>query len=437
MASAGFDWYITSRMSMCVGAIMLLAMTAKRVDSMANLQHLELLRDGATAIRRWRRENPGKQLDLRGADIGSQRGRESLIGVDLSDADLAGANLQGVRLMEADLSRANFSGADLAGANLQGVHLMKADLSNANLSGAIVERAGMHGANLDGAKLVDAVLRSAHLSEASLRSSILDGADAMGASFEKADLTLASMAHANLSHVDFWKADLSKADLSGSDLREANLRRSALAETRFDGAKFGSTVLVEVDISSARGLETVEHLKRSLVGPDTVSCSRGLVLPAFLVGCGESGALLRYLERFPMHGGVPDLHDVRLGKIEKMILHYLFRYEKAVGRPEVSPAGYRSQIIMALYRSETGDSHHNYRTNMRKLIPPELYDCLQVRVTRSLASLERKLLIQRLTMVGGNRNTFRKRRWRFALTALGRQLNTNCTNTGSRGQEKS
>jgi hypothetical protein len=76
--------------------------------------------------------------------------------VDLSGADLDGANLSGADLRWADLSganlvEANLTGADLSLADLYGAILEGADLSGADLFGAIFEGADLSGANLFGA----------------------------------------------------------------------------------------------------------------------------------------------------------------------------------------------------------------------------------------------------------------------------------------------
>jgi Pentapeptide repeats (8 copies) len=92
---------------------------------MANPEHVEVVKQGAEAIRKWREENPNVRLDLRGA---------SLEGTDLRGADLS----------EADLSEANLAEADLRGAWLYFTDLHGAELYRANLRGA--ELIGVHGA---------------------------------------------------------------------------------------------------------------------------------------------------------------------------------------------------------------------------------------------------------------------------------------------------
>jgi len=66
---------------------------------MANPEHVKVVKQGAEAIRGWRKKNPGVRLDLRTAD--------------LSEADLTGADLRW-----ADLRLGNLRGADLTGANV-------------------------------------------------------------------------------------------------------------------------------------------------------------------------------------------------------------------------------------------------------------------------------------------------------------------------------
>ncbi len=99
----------------------------------------------------WREANPGKRLDL------------------------SGANLRGAVLIDAVLRDANLSGANLRRADLRGAVLIDAVLRDANLSGA----------DLRGAVLIDAVLRDANLSGADLRKAVLRNADLSGAVLPK------------------------------------------------------------------------------------------------------------------------------------------------------------------------------------------------------------------------------------------------------------
>ncbi len=99
--------------------------------------------------------------------------------VPLVGVDVSGAFLQGVRLVNAGLSRSNFEAADLREAvmrgsdfrlaNLHSANLRHADLSKANFTEATLVDSDLNGANLSGADLTgtdltDADLRNADLS---------------------------------------------------------------------------------------------------------------------------------------------------------------------------------------------------------------------------------------------------------------------------------
>jgi uncharacterized protein YjbI with pentapeptide repeats len=126
--------------------------------------------------------------------------------VDLTNANIAGANLRGAILTDANLRGANLTHADLIGADLT-----HAELSSADLTGAKLYEANLTGATLSHAKLTHAQLFGANLSLANL----------YGANFSVADLTRANL----------YGANFSLADLTGATLNEVNLNRAALART--------------------------------------------------------------------------------------------------------------------------------------------------------------------------------------------------------------
>ncbi|MCH9655839.1 MAG: toll/interleukin-1 receptor domain-containing protein [Planctomycetes bacterium] len=110
---------------------------------MANSEYVEIFRQGAIAIDRWRTENSTENTDI----------KLDLSGADLSGADLTETNLNGADLRGANLAGADLSGADLVGANLSGADLSRADLCLADLSGADLSGANLHRANLREADL--------------------------------------------------------------------------------------------------------------------------------------------------------------------------------------------------------------------------------------------------------------------------------------------
>jgi hypothetical protein len=199
-------------------------------DYMANPEQVKVLRQGVEAWNKWRLRNPEIIPDLIEAD---------LLEANLSLATLCGAKLNGARLSDADLN-----GADLR----------RADLTHANLSRAKLSEAVLSAAKLSGAKLGEADLFRADLS----------GADLSGADLSGADLSLATLCVAKLS-----KADLSEAH-------------------------FGSTVLVNTDLSEVKGLEAVIHHGPSSIGIDTFFLSRGKIPEVFLRGAGVPDSFIQY-----------------------------------------------------------------------------------------------------------------------------------------------
>ncbi|MFI5399205.1 MAG: toll/interleukin-1 receptor domain-containing protein [Candidatus Binatia bacterium] len=221
---------------------------------MADSEHVMLVRQGEVAFREWRVRNAMTRVDLSRADLSAldlhwlnlcstERCRSTLMQAKLSEANLSTANLRGVFLIEADLT-----GADLSGANLERCYLTRADLTPAEAAPQHFHKnlpVEAKPTRLVGANLQQADLRGARLCEADLR-----GADLRG-------------------------ADLSWADLRGATLDDADLSNACCAGTGFGG----------LDLSTARGLETVRHFGPSHIGTDTLFRSIGIP-DVFLRGCG-------------------------------------------------------------------------------------------------------------------------------------------------------
>ena len=125
-------------------------------------------------------------------------GKKDDVLLDLSAADLRGANLSGANLHEALLWGANLQEAVLAGANLQGANLLDTNLQEAVLMGA----------NLEGAELMGVRLQGAHLSDANLQEANLRRANLQGASLWAANLQEAVLSNANLQGAKLWGANL-------------------------------------------------------------------------------------------------------------------------------------------------------------------------------------------------------------------------------------
>lgn len=198
---------------------------------MAEPTHIELLRGTARNLDAWRDSHPGVRLDLNGADL---------------------------------------RGYDLAHFNLEMAMLNRADLSGSNLLCAKLERASLNRADLSRAVLLG--VNAVH--------GCLDQAGCVRTDFLGADLQFAS----------FDGADLSRSNLGG-----ARFHGGRFGKTDFTGAHLVGTVLADVDLSEAVGLDSVRHAGPSIVGVDTLMrCGTKLPL-SFLRGCGVPDSLIEYL----------------------------------------------------------------------------------------------------------------------------------------------
>jgi uncharacterized protein YjbI with pentapeptide repeats len=156
--------------------------TDKRVRSVARIWTL-------TALRRLDENRKGVVLQfLQEANLIKGSGAGPII--DLSGADLAGANLSKAALFDAVLAGINLHGANLAGADL-----MRTDLGGANLSNTNLQGAHMFDTNLNSANLTKANLRNAHLVEADLSNTNLDKADLSGANLAQAAISPERLVH--------------------------------------------------------------------------------------------------------------------------------------------------------------------------------------------------------------------------------------------------
>jgi uncharacterized protein YjbI with pentapeptide repeats len=201
--------------------------------------------------------------------------RAYLRGVDLTNANLARADLEGAhfefaRLLEADLYGANLEGANLKGATLHRAHLEEAHLEGANLEGATLYRAKLGGANLEGANLEGVNLRRASLEGANLQGASLEGADLQdahlagtnlgGATLALADLAGADLKGANLQGAELNRVNLEGANLEGAYLAGAKLRAVVLRGARLQGARVSRQQLAQAFVEGALGLDEIDEI---------------------------------------------------------------------------------------------------------------------------------------------------------------------------------
>jgi uncharacterized protein YjbI with pentapeptide repeats len=138
-------------------------------NTMADQQHLAVLKQGVAAWNAWRRQHPEIHPDLSGADLRHANlmranlsqaylSEASLNEANLREADLTEANLREVLLLGADLRHASFRHAHMIGAQLNGAQLAGADFRGADLSGGSLSRAGLHETDFSEANLSKVVI---------------------------------------------------------------------------------------------------------------------------------------------------------------------------------------------------------------------------------------------------------------------------------------
>jgi hypothetical protein len=157
--------------------------------------------------------------------------------------------------------RVNLSRADLRGADLSGAWLVEANLSGAWLHEANLSRADLFMANLSGAKIPKANLSRARLSSANLSRAYIREADLSQAKLNGANLSTANLYKSNLSGANLFMANLGGAVLDWADLSGAVLKQANLSEAWFE-PKPGSVSDVSL-VLGIKGLPSLRYLNSS------------------------------------------------------------------------------------------------------------------------------------------------------------------------------
>lgn len=211
---------------------------------------------------------------LRGTDLGDTISFAgcTLIGSDLTQANLLGANLSEVPFRNANLEATNLRIADLSEAsfretNLHNVMMGSADLTDTLSLNADFTQANLGGTDFTEAHLVDTdftgvVAKEAEFSNATLRYSdfsnaVLDGTDFLNSYhnstfFKDSILHDADFTQATLRDVDLTDADLHRADLTDADLGGVNLTRVFLEDALLESSDLDAADLTDAKLHNCR-----------------------------------------------------------------------------------------------------------------------------------------------------------------------------------------
>ena len=149
---------------------------------------------------------------------------------------------------------------------------IKPDLSEANLY-----KCDLSSTNLNDANLLKADLKFADFNMTNLKKACLCGADLYMAFLMTTDFTGADLSEANLSQAECYMTDFSGASLQNADLTSAVLWGAKLIDTNLTNCEIGETIFANLDLSKAKGLDTVKQTCPSTIGVDTIYLSGGKI----------------------------------------------------------------------------------------------------------------------------------------------------------------
>jgi hypothetical protein len=110
-----------------------------------------------------------------------------------------------------------------------------------------------------------------------------------------ANLNRANLSRTNLSGADLSEANLSESSLSGAVMLRATLWSAILDRANFERTVVASTIFGSVDLSSCRGLDSVQHDGPSTLGVDSIIRSKGRIPEIFLRGVGFPDEWITYV----------------------------------------------------------------------------------------------------------------------------------------------
>ena len=183
--------------------------------------------------------------------------------------------LKRVDLRQADLSEARLEGADLRFVRMQGAVLFSAHMENTDLRNTKLERADLSNANLEMARLSSADLRNSKMGEASLEGANLRNADLRGANISQASFRNADLRgikidpRHTLVQIDFAGSALGSVDLTNAFISQKQISSLfadatvVLPDVRFRPPHWPEVALYGGELSGEDTFHTQWHLWRA------------------------------------------------------------------------------------------------------------------------------------------------------------------------------
>ena len=309
---------------------------------------------------------PGEAtLNLRNRDLRFAR----LDRTDVHQADMTGANLDGASLVGADLRGVLMQCGSLdellltddrrlarctsaRAANFYKARMSEAKMAGVDLRGARLEQAQLGGADLSHGMMIGTDFSSAQLDRANLSGgAVLQGANFLLASMQGADLSGAKLQMADFANAGLQGANLSLASLEGAVLRDADLDGANMQMSRLQGADLKGAKMQGADLSGALVWRTQPPSGEASTMADMAQI---VLQPPSEADMAAVSDVLARLETSPLKGrmseGLSPLLDVALSARWASSADQQQWYTFARGSEAAMAEGYRQRLTEFLSR---------------------------------------------------------------------------------------
>jgi len=175
---------------------------------------------------------PALDDDLPPLEVGALEHEDTLDGVRVEGAALAGQRASGVTFKACRLTEVQLAGSHLESFALTEVVVERGDLSNVEARRAGIRVALLSGCRMTGIALTGATLRDVTITDAQLDLASFAGARLTRVTFEHCVMRQTDVMDAELDSVRFHSCDMTEFDLRGAKLARCELRDCRLEGVR-------------------------------------------------------------------------------------------------------------------------------------------------------------------------------------------------------------